>query len=157
MASDFIIWIQQLPQLKWRFLDRTTEEKINELENEFKLAVPDDFKLLLLHSNGGTVYGSNNVFAWFNTEEIALINDDPSYTDYLNGLFLIGDDNGNSIFAYDPNNLWEKGHNAIFMLDDGSLSRKSSVYIASNIREMLSKMDEGIDFSALPWLGDTVV
>ncbi len=95
-------------------------------------------------------------YFFFNIEDVFLLNDDPDYSDRLNGLFIIGNDNCSSLYVFDPHNNWGKGQMALFRLDSTAIKRSNSEFLGSNIREVLTKVNDGISFSKLPTLKDEV-
>ncbi|MDQ3140720.1 MAG: SMI1/KNR4 family protein [Bacteroidota bacterium] len=124
------------------------------LEKELNFRFPNDYREMLLHSDGMTLYGNDEVLSFYGTEDVSLVNYDPAYSDRLEGVIVIANDNGDSFYAIDPHNKWDKGEMALFRLDSCALRRGTSQYLGQDLREVITKMNEGVSFSALPAIDD---
>jgi hypothetical protein len=154
MKTDFIEWTKNNLGLRIEKDSSATEEEIAKLKKEFPLEFPEDYIELLLHSNGITFYNHHEAFSFYTVEDLLLLNDDPDYSERLEGLFIIGNDNGGSFYAFDPNDNWHKGQMAVFRMDRGALKRSNSQYLGADLREVLTKLNEEVQFHSIPTLSE---
>ncbi len=87
MDNNFINWIKSdLPNVRIETNKSSDEKELAALEKEYSISFPEEYRSLLLYSNGATFYGHKAIFYFFNIEVVSLLNDDPDYSDRLNGL-----------------------------------------------------------------------
>lgn len=155
--SGFIDWMTKtLTRIRVKRNAPPSAKDVDELETRINFSLPKDYREILLYSNGTTFTSENEVFSLFDLEDIFLLNDDPDYSEKLQGLFIIGNDNGDSLYALDPHGIWDKGTMALFRLDSSALKKSTSQYLGANIKEVLLKINNGQSFSRLPSLEDGI-
>ena len=75
------------------------------------------------------------------------------YREHLPGMFLIGNDEGDNTFYYDPANRLGKGAYAVFMVELGSVGFPYSKHAAAHVTELLEKIIAGESIWDYPHLG----
>lgn len=152
----FYNWIQEkLLALEIEITDPATEADVSDFETKCSFRFPEDYRELLLFSNGLTVYGNKDVISFYTLEDLFLVNDDPIYSQHLEeGIFIIANDNGDSLYVYDRSNVWKHGSMGLYRMDAGSLKRYSTQYLGADLKDVLLKIRNGVEFDQLPYLSD---
>lgn len=123
-----------------------TDEMIVEVEKVFGIKFPEDFRQLLLLSNGGSIKGSNSVFNYEPVEYLVGHNLSEFFNTNIPGMIVIGDDGGGCIYFYDPGNKLGKGPWSLYYASMGALFFKESVNVAGSITELIDNILAGEHF-----------
>ncbi|MDQ3140719.1 MAG: hypothetical protein M3Q56_00565 [Bacteroidota bacterium] len=135
------IWIREKPEV----LEKSDIENVlgrKDLAGEYLdlLSVIDQLEVL----------GPAGLIHFHTFEEVQLTNDDPAYTSYLPFIFFFADDAGGRFYAFDPENQWGRGKNAIFIIPMGSLDKASARFLGTNLEELLVQLKAEKNFSKYP-------
>jgi hypothetical protein len=130
--------------------DIARERLVKVLRND---SLPEEYYLLLQHLDRLELLGKSGVMHFYPYEDVQLINDDPAYSSALPFLFYFGDDNGETLYAFDPKNEWGYGTNAIFMVSMGAQAKEYSSFLARNLKEAFRKLNEDEDLADYPLMG----
>lgn len=138
--------LDKLPSSTFERNEGCTEEMIAEVEAEFGLKFPEDYRQLLLLSNSGSIKGSKSVFNYEPVEYLVGHNMSEFFNENIPGMTVIGDDGGGSIYFYDPGNKLGKGSWSLYFASMGALFFEESVYLASSVTELVDKILAGEHF-----------
>jgi hypothetical protein len=141
--------LDKLPPSIFERNEGCTEEMIVEVEGEFGLKFPEDYRQLLLLSNSGSIKGSHSVFNYEPVEYLVGHNLSEFFNANIPGVIVIGDDGGGSIYFYDPRNKLNKGPWSLFYVSMGALFFKESVHVAGSLTELIDKILAGENFGDL--------
>lgn len=149
MPTNIIEKLSGLSSTQFWRNETATEEMITDIDFKFNLKFPEDYKQLLLYSNGGTVQGSKSTFNYEPAEYLVGHNLSEFFTQQIPDMIVIGDDGGGCIYYYDPKNKLEKGEWALFYASMGALFFKESVYLSPSVTELIDKILSGEHFGDL--------
>ncbi len=119
MASDLIKKLQASDSIKWDPSNPFSSKEIKDLEETFKLNLPNDYKEILMEAGEVQVYGDTLNIHFESPWGVKGLNTSPHITDYLSDQLIFGDDGGSYFYVYDPKNKWGKGKYAIFRCSNG--------------------------------------
>jgi hypothetical protein len=130
-----------------------TAESLAALENKYHLQLPADYRELMLITNGCGLYGHRTKLNLEQADELLWHNEDPRFTADLPGMFVIGDDNGDALFYYDPTNRLDKGAYAIFQVDFGMIGFPHSKHAAGSLTQLIEAILANEAIWGYPYLG----
>ena len=90
----------------------------------------------------------------FNLYEFESFNPDPVWSSGLPGMIFFGNDCGNGVFYFDPENYLGKGHWAVYSVGMGSCSFEYSRYEAASFSHLIQRALKREDLREGPWLQD---
>lgn len=125
---------------------------VENLEDNFNITLPAEYKELLIRSNGGELYGDNANVWLFDLQELNSVNTDPDFSDYLKGAFFFGDDEGDYFYYFDVENILGQGAWAVYSVSKGALKFRFSSYSAPNIKSFFARIINGDDILNEPFL-----
>ena len=142
-----------LPQDQWMTSPPATAAALTALESKFAFQLPDDYRRLMLTTNGCGLYGHATQLNLEPPDELLWHNDDPRFVAGLPAMLVIGDDNGDALFYYDPTNHLGKGAWAIYMVDFALIDFPHSKFAAAGLTALLEKILAGEAIWEYPYLG----
>lgn len=118
-----------------------SSKDLNDLQTEFNVQLPVDFKELMEYSNGLSLEGkSNNDFNLFDLDGLYNVNLDEFYKDYLPNIFILGDDSGGNLYFYDIKNEIKKGVNSIHLVSTDELYLDCTVLVGQDLTMALESI-----------------
>lgn len=146
MKQDIVEKLKKLDSSQFESNEGCNEEMLEELEAAIKLKLPEDFRQLLLLSNGGTINGPNSVLNYEPVEYLEGHNQSEFFKTNIPDTFVIGDDGGGCIYYYDPQNKLWKGAWSLYYPSMGALFFKESVFVGVSLGDLIDKIIAGEHF-----------
>ena len=153
MPVSILEQLRGLPESDWMPHPPATAESLAALEAKYQLALPADYRELMRVTSGFGLYGHETQLNLESAEELLLYNEDPQFAEDLPGMFVIGNDNGDALFYYDPANRLGKGAYAIFQVDFAMMGLPHSKYAAPTLTDLLEKILANEQIWEYPCLG----
>ncbi|AAN48696.1 SMI1/KNR4 family protein [Leptospira interrogans] len=88
----------------WTIQPGTNLNTIQKIESIFKVTFPEDYKQILLWSNGGEGKVGNRYLSLWKIEELVQFNEDYQIKKYIPEIVSIGTDGGEFCYAFDYRN-----------------------------------------------------
>ncbi len=155
-STDLFAFLKSEPTFKLTLAKRVIKLERSKIEDVLgRTDLPNEYYELLAIINHLEVLGPEDIFHFLSFEDVQLINDDPAYTSYVPEMFFFADNAGEHFYAFDPENQWGKGVNAIFLISTGTMKKEFSSFVGNDFFEVLLKMKNGISFTELPWLDES--
>lgn len=115
-----------------------TDGKIKQLEDNFNVNLPDDYKQFLLLSDGVTGNIGNNYVDLWSVDNVINLNKEHNVSEFFPGFVLFGTDGGNEAYAFDfRNEDLQIIQTSLIPLDENS-----SNVISDNFIGLLEKLTE---------------
>jgi len=153
MSIAILERLRALPESDWMPHPPATPESLALLESKYHLELPADYREVMLVTSGFGLYGHRTQLNLESADELLWHNEDPSFTAELPGMFVIGDDNGDALFYYDPANRLGKGEYAIFQVDFGTIGFPYSKHAASSLTDLIEAILANKSIWEYPYLG----
>jgi hypothetical protein len=153
MPVSILERLRGLPESQWMTSPPATPESLLAIERKYKLRLPGDYRELMQVTNGFGLYGHRTQLNLEPADELFWHNEDPRFTAKLPGMFVIGDDNGDALFYYDPTNRLGKGIYAIFQVDFGMIGFPHSKHAAASLSELIEAILANEEIWEYPYLG----
>jgi hypothetical protein len=132
-----------------------TPEIVARVEAAFGLRFPDDFREVMLWSNGfGMSYHKTNMNV-SPLEELESDNREEQYTESIPGMFVLGTDGGGGIYFFDPQGKLGQGPFAVFLVRQSQLGFRDAMLCGRSFTEALEAALANQDFYDRPSLGET--
>jgi hypothetical protein len=144
--SSLVETLRTLPRSRWHPREPADPKDVARIEEEFGVRLPEDFRDLLLYSNGGSLKGPKIEMNIESIDGLVSQNDDEEFAAGLPGMFVIGDDGFGGILFYDRDGSLAHGAYALFDVKLGVLGLKHAVLAAASLTEAVSRVLEGADF-----------
>lgn len=138
MEHQLINKLKALSMPTWFSRSAGSLAAIEELEQEYNIRLPEDYRLLLLYSNGGSLGGEAGSFNYESIEDLMWHNLDERFEEHLPGMFVIGDNGGGSVYFYDPENKLGHGSYALFLVPLGALRFDYAVFAGQSLTEVMN-------------------
>ena len=138
--------LRSLPPFVWSAQPPADPNELAKVEEQFGVRLPEDYRELLLYSDGGTVEGPKIEMNFESIEGLYGQNDDERFSEGLPGMFVIGDDGFGGIFFYDPEGRLGHGAYALFDVKLGVLGFDDAVFAAATLTEAVTLVLGGADF-----------
>jgi SMI1 / KNR4 family (SUKH-1) len=148
MSEDLLRRMRGLSAPEWFAGKSGSPEALEAMEREFELRLPDDYRQLMLFSNGGGLYEHATSINLEPAETLMWHNLDERFRESLPGMFVIGDDGGGSLYFYDPRNQLGQGAYSIFLVPLGTLSLDKAFLVGHSISEVIERIMAGEDLFA---------
>ena len=132
--------LKQLKPREWNSRTPASLDELKTLEQTLGVRFPEDFRELLLYSDGGSIYGHATPLILFSVEELDVYAREAEYEKDLPGMITIGTDSGDAIFFFDPNNRLNHGTFAVFFVELSALSYVRSAFVGKNISEVITRV-----------------
>ena len=130
----------------------TSQQNLEEIERQYHLNFPDDYKQLMLYSNGFALYNESQLLLHSIMELNAFADED--IMNYMPGIFVIGSDAGGNLYYFDLNNRLGYGNYAIFLVPPSELSFDDSIFVGHAITEVITNILNGERFFYRPRYGE---
>lgn len=127
---------------------------IKEIEENYDIKLPEDYKTLLLTYNSVFIKGDNRVIQIMEAE-IALGYNEDELFEAIPGMFAIGTDGGGALYFYDTKNIFNYGAYSVFLVHMGSLDQSYSRLLATTLTEVIKQILEGQKFFDRPTIGES--
>ncbi len=147
MKKKILDLIKGLSSPDWVKVKGCLPQMIEEVENEFSISLPFDYKQLMLYSSGSTLYGSKSSIHMEPMDYIIGHNINEFFMEYIPGMLVFGDDGSQGIYFYDPAGTMGKGNFSIFYAFSNDLDIDSCLYLAPSLTEVFEKILAGDDFA----------
>lgn len=132
------------------FVYRDTSRSVKDIQQYLgRNDLPDEFIELLTSTESMDITGKEEVIHFMSLKDLNLINDDNTELPFL---FFFGDDRGSDFYAFDTQNKWGYGKNAIYRIARGAISKEYSIYLSADLFEFIDKICKGEDFSRYPYM-----
>lgn len=129
--------IELLQKNAWRPNKIVLPEEIAGLEKKFGIRLPQDYKDILLFSNGGSLYGFRTPLIIFSIREVlALYREHDLYTDIPDTL-IFGGDGGGTLYVYDLRVKNEQGKYPVFFVREDEIGYDASIYDAPDLTSII--------------------
>ena len=113
---------------------------------------PAEYQTLLLYSNGGALKAAQARVLFFSIEELPEFNVHRVWSPHLPGMVVFGDDFGDYIYYFDPENRLHRGDWAIYLVEKGGARFDYSKYAASSLDELCRRVIDGVALVDEPYL-----
>lgn len=113
-----------------------TKSEFGELRGD----LPEEYYSLICCIEYMEVWGAGGLIHFLSLEDAEWMNVDSDCINALPFLFFFADDNGACVYAFDPQNKWGKGTNAIFKVSRGCCDKETSQFLGKNLLEVLGKL-----------------
>jgi hypothetical protein len=129
-----------------------TEEELGQVEQEYGVAFPADYRQLVLFSRGlGVRSRGTPIHLSFDDTSAHL--EDESLAARLPAMVVIGDDGGGSVYFYDPRDALGKGAFAVFLVPMSALGFEDAIFAGRSLTEVIEHVLADEDFYRRPRLG----
>ena len=130
-------------------------EKIESIESKYGVHLPEDFKIIFSDFGAFSIY-NNSEFLGFSANDILGNQLSPLEGEFSNltGTVPIGSAPDGSFYFYDTKDVVGFGEFSIYLVDPGNTSWQDSLYIASNLTELIEKIIVGEDIENSSYLAD---
>jgi hypothetical protein len=153
MSTTILERLRALPESEWMTNPPATVESLVALDKKYHLQLPTDYREIMQLTNGCGLYGHPTQLNLEPADELLWHNEDPRFAAKLPGMFVIGDDNGDALFYYDPTNRLGKGAYAIFLVDFGMIGFPYSKHAAANLTGLIEAVLANEQIWEYPYLG----
>ena len=153
MEDDLIRRLEKLPAPQWTPRGPGDERELARLEEKFGLRLPEDYRRLMLHSDGGGICGRSGCINYESAEGLEEQNSDERFLDALPGMFVVGDDGGGSVFFFDPHDRLGRGPYALFMVHLSTLRISYCIFVGRTFSEAAGRVLAGEELHTLPYHG----
>jgi len=143
----------QLSSSEWMPSPPATAEELEAIEQKYGIVLPADYRELMLATSGCGLYAYRTKLNLESADDVLWHNEDPRFKEHLPGMFVIGDDNGDAVFYYDPKNRLGRGAYALFEVDLGTIGFPHSKYAAANLIQLFDRIIAGESIWDYPYLG----
>lgn len=126
---------------------------LQEIEHEYDIKLPNDYKAFLLKIGHGTISGLNRSIYIERASSLIGYNLDEEF-DAIPGMFVIGDDGGGGVYYYDTQNILGFGEYAMFLVHLGSIDLKYSRFVGQTLTEVIMSILQGESFYDRPTQGE---
>jgi hypothetical protein len=144
--SEIVDILRSLPPSEWQPLAPGDPNKLAQIEKEFEIRLPDDFRELLLYSDGGSLEGPKIEINVESMDGLVGQNYDERFIERLPGMFVIGDDGVGGVFFYDPEGRLGHGKDALYDVKLGVLGFDDAVFVAPTLMEAIKLVRGGAEF-----------
>jgi hypothetical protein len=129
-------------------------KQLARLEKEFGVRFPDDFRDVMLWSNGfGNGFRRTQINV-FTIRELGLLNTQDDVVTYLPDMFVIGNDGGGALYFYDPKNALGKGAYAIFLVPQGEIGFDDAMFAGASLTDVVRAVLNNESFFDRPRLNE---
>jgi hypothetical protein len=129
-------------------------EELEQLERVVGERFPDDYRAVLLEVGPFQVRGPKIWIILDLVEDVLLSLDDDFLSGRMPGIVMIGNDNGDYGYYYDPKGRLGRGAFALYCVDRGTLTFEKSRFVAPTLTEAIDQALAGEDFRERPTLGN---
>lgn len=145
--------LRSLSSPEWFPGGRGNVETLENLEREYGLRLPEDYRELMLYANGGGLYEHTTAINLEPLETLMWHNLDERFQTALPGMFVIGDDGGGSVYFYDAKNRLGHGAYAVFLVPLGTLAIRNAIFVGHSITDVINRILKKEDLFAGPPYG----
>jgi hypothetical protein len=149
MSTDLIKKLIKLPTQTFLRNEGADEQSIIEIEKAIDHKLPEDFRELLIHSDGGSIQGKHTTFNYEPSEYLIGHNLSEFFNQNIPDMFVIGDDGGGCIYFYDPLNILKNGSWSLYYASMGALTLNESIFLSKNLTDAINKILAGESFGDL--------
>src|SRR5690349_8145153 len=140
--------VRNLPDdVEWDEYPSGSEDELKKIERTFQFPFPEEYRHLIIHSNGGNLYGAESAISFFPMERILEFARDYRWGPELKNMFVFADDGSSQIYYMDPMNHLGRGHGAIFITGISSEPFEYATYAARDLAELFERIIRGDDLS----------
>jgi hypothetical protein len=129
-------------------------EEIEELESEVGARFPDDYRAVLLEVGPFQVRGPAIWIILDLISDVLLSLEDDFLMGRMPGIAMIGNDNGDYGYYYDPNGRFGHGKFALYFVEMGTLTFDQSRFVAPTLTDAIDQVLAGENFRKRPKLGN---
>ncbi|MBW4583104.1 MAG: SMI1/KNR4 family protein [Tildeniella nuda ZEHNDER 1965/U140] len=113
------------------------EDDLLRVEQELGVRFPESYRQFLMYSDGGSF--TDYRLYLFGIYEIESFNPDPDWSPDLPGMIFLGNDCGDDVFYFDPENYLGKGNWAVYSVGLGVCDFEYSRYEASSFGHLIER------------------
>ncbi|MGH7861476.1 MAG: SMI1/KNR4 family protein [Candidatus Dormibacteraceae bacterium] len=135
---------------EWWSRAPASPDEVEDLERELGVRLPEDYRQLLLASNGGSINGPRASINLESAQGVLDMNLDGGYQDELPEMIVIGDDGGGDLYFYDPTNKLGRGAYAIYLVGMADLDPAAAAFVAPSLSEAIDRVYAGESFRRPP-------
>lgn len=151
MALPIFERLNELSDSDWMTAPPANPDSLERLEKEFHFRLPADYRGVMMTTSGFGLYGHRTQFNLESADDVLSYNED--FAQDLPGMFVIGNDNGDAVFYYDPENRLGKGAWALFQVDLSMIGFPYSKYAAASLTQLIEAILANEEIWEYPYLG----
>lgn len=129
-------------------------DELEQLERVVGARFPDDYRAVMLEVGPFQVRGPKMWMILDLVDEVVMSLDDDFQTGRMPGIVMIGNDNGDYGYYYDPKGRLGRGSFALYCVDRGTLTFEKSRFVAPTLTEAIDQLLAGASFRDQPALGN---
>jgi hypothetical protein len=152
MAHSLVEQLTKLPATQWSARSPADPAALERLEKTFDLILPEDYRSLMLHSDGGALDRFRTNLNLSSVSDLSSLNYDEWYRKQLPGMFIIGDDGGGSLFFYDEKGQLNHGAYALFLVPMNELGLGAAIFAGHTLTDAVRDIVANEDFFKRPQL-----
>lgn len=161
MTESLLSWLIHLsgedwerrPAGIWEGRPETDASVVSQAEVELGVRVPEDYRTLLLESDGGALAGPNETMNLEWVEDLVDRNNEQRFEEGLPEMLVIGDNGGGAVYFYDPGNRLGHGAWCVYWVNLGDLDLANARLAGRSLTETLHRIAGGISYFNRPKIG----
>jgi len=151
-GADVVALLRSHEGTSWTPRPPASASEVVATEKALGKTFPPEYKSLLMYSDGGTLRGAEARVFFFRIEEVRQFNGDPVWSSHIPGMVIFGDDLGDYIYYFDPENRLHRGAWAVYLVEKGAVSFDYSKYAAGSVEHLCRRVIHGDPLVSEPYL-----
>lgn len=116
-----------------------SEAQIEAVESVLGFRFPEDYRDVLLLTDGGEIDVPGNRISMIQTHHLPEFNPDPAAGEDLKDVFIFADDGGDYFFFLDPKDTFGHGAWAVYAVEMGCMTAEDALLVAASFHELVER------------------
>ncbi len=125
---------------------------LERVERNHGLRFPDDFRDVMLWSNGFDISHRRSAMNVESLEHLDTDNMEDDFAAALPGMFVIGTDSGGSLYFFDPDNALGRGRFAVYLVPQAEIGLARAMFCGASFTEAVDAVIDNVSFFTRPRL-----
>jgi hypothetical protein len=158
-VSELVAWLERVSAdddvfLRWEGFPPADPAAVTAAETALGVDFPDDYRDLLLASDGGEFTGPEESMVLEPVGDLVDRNTEERYVEGLPGMVVIAATAGDGVFFYDPGNRYGHGEWALYWVELGDLAADNPTLAGRTVTEAVHRIADGVSFFDEPRVRD---
>lgn len=132
--------IKDIPKERLTTFEPASSEALLKIEKRFNIIWPKDHREVLLQTDGFSLISEYYNLILAHVKAIHKLNLDDWYKEALPNMFIIGDDESETLYFYDVQDCLNKGAYSVYAVPKDALFLENSVWVAKSLTELIYRL-----------------
>jgi hypothetical protein len=139
---------------EWKPEKPALEEEVAGVERKLERRLQEVYRQLFTYADGGSLRGARSRLSFNPLRDLVEFNSEADPSPGLVEMLIFGDDDGDYLYYFDPDNRLRRGAWAVYVVERALGNIEHSMFVAEDVVRACRRILDGENVFDAPYLGD---